>query len=76
MLRAAGLGKLRAPAERLRRPSRMHILSMSSVWEERMDAMYTFRVRQWVGSVDECPGVNSHGATRAELIENLASALT
>jgi predicted RNase H-like HicB family nuclease len=45
-----------------------------------MDATYTFRVREgdswWIGWVDERPGVNSQGATRAELIENLASALT
>ena len=45
-----------------------------------MDATYTFRVRQgekwWIGWVDERPGVNSQGATRAELLENLGSALT
>jgi len=45
-----------------------------------MDATYTFRVRQgeggWIGWVDERPGVNSQAATRGELIENLASALT
>lgn len=45
-----------------------------------MDTTYTFRVRQgeqwWTGWVDELPGVSSQGATRAELIENLASALT
>jgi predicted RNase H-like HicB family nuclease len=44
-----------------------------------MDATHTFRVRQgegwWIGWVDEWPGVDSQGATRAELIENLASAL-
>ncbi len=45
-----------------------------------MEATYTFRVRQsdgwWIGSVDEVHGVNSQGATRGELIGNLASALT
>jgi predicted RNase H-like HicB family nuclease len=45
-----------------------------------MDATYRFRVREadrwWIGWVDERPGVNSQGATRAEVIENLASALT
>jgi predicted RNase H-like HicB family nuclease len=29
----------------------------------------------WIGWVEEIPGVNSQGATRDELIENLASAL-
>jgi len=29
----------------------------------------------WIGWVEELPGVNSQGATREELIENLSSAL-
>lgn len=29
----------------------------------------------WIGWVEEIPGVNSQGRTRAELIENLLSAL-
>ncbi|HEX4129132.1 MAG TPA: type II toxin-antitoxin system HicB family antitoxin [Pirellulales bacterium] len=29
----------------------------------------------WIGWIEEIPGVNSQGATRAELIENLQSAL-
>jgi predicted RNase H-like HicB family nuclease len=29
----------------------------------------------WIGWVEEYPGVNSQGATREELLENLASAL-
>jgi predicted RNase H-like HicB family nuclease len=29
----------------------------------------------WIGWVEEIPGVNSQGSTRAELIENLHSAL-
>jgi predicted RNase H-like HicB family nuclease len=29
----------------------------------------------WVGWVEEIPGVNSQGATREELLENLRSAL-
>jgi predicted RNase H-like HicB family nuclease len=29
----------------------------------------------WVGWIEEVPGVNSQGATRAELLENLQSAL-
>jgi predicted RNase H-like HicB family nuclease len=29
----------------------------------------------WIGWVEEVPGVNSQGRTRAELIENLRSAL-
>jgi predicted RNase H-like HicB family nuclease len=42
-------------------------------------AQYTAVVRQsgpwWIGWVQEIPGVNSQGATREELIENLQSAL-
>ena len=45
-----------------------------------MDYTYTIRVRRtvdwWIGWIDEVPGVNSQGATCAELIDNLASALT
>lgn len=29
----------------------------------------------WIGWIEEVPGVNSQGATREELIENLRSAL-
>jgi predicted RNase H-like HicB family nuclease len=29
----------------------------------------------WIGWIKEIPGVNSQGATRAELIDNLQSAL-
>jgi predicted RNase H-like HicB family nuclease len=29
----------------------------------------------WIGWIEEIPGVNSQGATREELVENLASAL-
>ena len=29
----------------------------------------------WIGWVEEIPGVNSQGATREELVENLRSAL-
>jgi len=29
----------------------------------------------WIGWIEEIPGVNSQGATREELIENLRSAL-
>ena len=29
----------------------------------------------WIGWVEEIPGVNSQGATRAELLDNLRSAL-
>ena len=31
--------------------------------------------RWWIGWVEEIPGVNSQGATREELVENLCSAL-
>jgi len=30
----------------------------------------------WIGWIEEIPGVNSQGATREELLENLRSALT
>ena len=32
--------------------------------------------RKWVGWIQEIPGVNSQGKTRAELMDNLHSALT
>lgn len=41
--------------------------------------MYNAVIQQdgnwWIGWVEEIPGVNSQGATRDELIENLQSAL-
>ena len=40
---------------------------------------YTAVIRQddgwWIGWVEEIPGVNSQGKTRAELLKNLRSAL-
>ena len=42
-------------------------------------ASYNAVVKQdgpwWIGWVEELPGVNSQGATREELLENLRSAL-
>ena len=44
-----------------------------------MNATYTAIVQQdgpwWVGWVEEIPGVNSQGATREELLDNLRDAL-
>ena len=44
-----------------------------------MAATYTAVVQQhgewWIGWVEEVPGVNSQGQTRAELLENLRDAL-
>jgi predicted RNase H-like HicB family nuclease len=44
-----------------------------------MAATYTAVVQQdgewWIGWVEEVPGVNSQGKTRAELLENLRDAL-
>jgi predicted RNase H-like HicB family nuclease len=44
-----------------------------------MAATYTAVIQQhgewWIGWVEEIPGVNSQGATREELLENLQSAL-
>ena len=44
-----------------------------------MDTKYTAVIQQngkwWIGWVEEIPGVNSQGATREELMENLRSAL-
>jgi predicted RNase H-like HicB family nuclease len=38
-------------------------------------AVIQHRGAWWIGWVEEVPGVNSQGATRDELIENLRSAL-
>jgi predicted RNase H-like HicB family nuclease len=38
-------------------------------------AVIQHRGNWWVGWVEELPGVNSQGATREELLENLQSAL-
>ena len=44
-----------------------------------MSAKYTAVIQQaegwWIGWVEEIPGVNSQGATREELIENLHEVL-
>ena len=44
-----------------------------------MDTKYTAVIQQnekwWIGWVEEIPGVNSQGATREELMDNLRSAL-
>ena len=44
-----------------------------------MDTRYTALIQQneewWTGWVEEIPGVNSQGATREELMDNLLSAL-
>ena len=44
-----------------------------------MESIYNAVIQQdgrwWIGWVEEIPGVNSQGATREELIDNLRSAL-
>jgi predicted RNase H-like HicB family nuclease len=44
-----------------------------------MAATYTAIIQRdgdwWIGWIEEVPGVNSQGATREELLENLQSAL-
>jgi predicted RNase H-like HicB family nuclease len=44
-----------------------------------MTPEYTAAIRSdgkwWIGWIEEIPGVNSQGKTRAELLENLRSAL-
>ena len=44
-----------------------------------MNSNYSAVIQQdgkwWIGWVEEIPGVNSQGATRDELVENLRSAL-
>ena len=44
-----------------------------------LDTRYTAVIQKngkwWIGWVEEIPGVNSQGATREELMENLRSAL-
>lgn len=39
------------------------------------NAVIQYRDPWWIGWVEEVPGVNSQGATRDELLENLQSAL-
>ncbi|HET7230080.1 MAG TPA: type II toxin-antitoxin system HicB family antitoxin [Longimicrobium sp.] len=45
-----------------------------------MKPTYTAVIQQrekwWIGWIEEVPGVNSQGATRDELLENLSSALS
>jgi len=45
----------------------------------RMNNVYTAVVQKdgkwWIGWLEEIPGVNSQGATREELLDNLKSAL-
>lgn len=38
-------------------------------------AVVQFRDPWWIGWIEEVPGVNSQGANREELLENLRSAL-
>jgi predicted RNase H-like HicB family nuclease len=49
------------------------------ITEQFMAASFTAVVRQtdkwWIGWVEEVPGVNSQGATREELLDNLRDAL-
>jgi predicted RNase H-like HicB family nuclease len=44
-----------------------------------MDMSYTAAIQRhgewWIGWVEEVPGVNSQGATREELLDNLRDAL-
>ncbi len=44
-----------------------------------MDTRYTAVIQKngkwWIGWIEGIPGVNSHGATREELMENLLPAL-
>ena len=53
--------------------------SPSEVYEEAATTTYTAVVQQrdgwWIGWIGEVAGVNSQGATRDELLENLSSAL-
>ena len=62
------------------------IMALTDVWhlvrrfeDRKMSAQYTAVVQRdgtwWIGWVQEIPGVNSQGATREELLENLQSAL-
>lgn len=52
---------------------------MAERMSEEMQPGYTAVIQRdgvwWIGWVEEIPGVNSQGRTRAELIENLLSAL-
>ena len=52
---------------------------MQDVYRQRMKRSFTAVIKQsegwWIGWVQEIPGVNSQGKTRAELLRNLRSAL-
>jgi predicted RNase H-like HicB family nuclease len=43
--------------------------------ESNFTAVIQHRDPWWIGWIEEVPGVNSQGATRDELLENLHSAL-
>jgi predicted RNase H-like HicB family nuclease len=55
------------------------MLAIADRGAAQMATTYTAVIQQrdpwWIGWVEEVPGVNSQGATRDELIENLRSAL-
>jgi predicted RNase H-like HicB family nuclease len=44
--------------------------------KRRFNAILKQDTGWWIGWIKEVPGVNSQGRTRAELLENLKSALT
>lgn len=55
-------------------------LAAAVCYDSALMANYTAIIKRdgnwWIGWIEEIPGVNSQGATRDELIENLQSALS
>jgi predicted RNase H-like HicB family nuclease len=55
------------------------VIDMATESEQLGKACYSAHIRQdgksWIGWIEEIPGVNSQAATRAELLDDLKSAL-
>jgi hypothetical protein len=61
------------------KPARSHPEAVAERSDLLMGIPFTAVIKRdgawWIGWVEEIPGVNSQGATREELLENLRSAL-
>ena len=57
------------------RPACVKLRALGGCLDTRYTAVIQKNEKWWIGWVEEIPGVNSQGATREELMENLLSAL-